>query len=135
MFLKPIAPSTTELTDRQKAIAGTWNGPGEDLYAEGNQNLMKMEMRFEFGLNHRQIIGPIRVTPVPLANFEPVSLSFNGEFYNDDLFELVYRSRVRKQYGVMLVRISEDGERLDGHYAGFSPTRKGFVMGTFTLTR
>ena len=95
---------------------------------------MKMQMQFEFSFNRSQIAGAVDVLPINTA-YGPVNLSFNGEFYNDDLFELIYRSRVRKQYGAMVIRISEELDKLYGHYAGFSPIRACFIMGKFELTR
>jgi len=135
MFLKPIGPPARYLTDRQKAIVGCWEGCGQDIYVEKDHDKVKMHMRFEFSLNQSQILGAAEITTRNLSGHDSVQVSVNGEFYNDDLLELIYRSRIRKQYGAMVIRISDELDKLDGHFAGFSPTRSCFIMGAFELAR
>lgn len=135
MFLRPIGPAAKDLSERQRAVVGFWTGRGQDIYVETAKDKVAFDLNFEFSFNQSQILGTVEVIPLNVNGSESVKLSLNGEFYNDDLFEMIYRSRVRKQYGAMVVRISDEPNILDGHYAGFSPTRGCFIMGDFKVTR
>lgn len=83
IFLRPI-PSSSALSERQRAIVGKWAGRGQDVYVEKERELIEMDIVFEFYLNNSQIVGTMDVSPNN-SSIEPVSLSFNGEFYNDDI--------------------------------------------------
>ncbi len=100
MFLDPMTSPAEALSERQMAIAGSWEGKPEecgDTWVENGSPVIAMEMQLEISLRNRNIVGSIVVTPVPLEAYHPVTLTANGEFYSDDIFELIYRSRVRKQ--------------------------------------
>jgi hypothetical protein len=61
-----------------------------------------------------------------------ITLTMTGGFYDDDYLQFTYRSKdpIRKQMGVLVLRLSEVPDTLSGHYAGFSPLRGKFVVGT-----
>lgn len=66
-----------------------------------------------------------------------IAMECEGGFLTEDYMQFIYRSRdlTRKQMGVIVFRLGEEGDKLIGHYAGLSPMRGVFVSGTVTLKK
>ena len=66
-----------------------------------------------------------------------VDVTLEGGFYNDDFLQLTYRGtdRRRRQLGVVVFELSDEADKLSGHFAGFSPVRHTFVVGKLELMK
>jgi hypothetical protein len=121
---------------RSAAIEGFWKGGGRDFYVENGQPFADFELRLNFTKKGRRFNakGGLTSDIRPQAN---TTVELAGGFYNDDLLQFTYRSEdpTRKQMGVIVFVLSDGGRRLDGHYAGFSPTRGAFVAGDVFLEK
>lgn len=117
---------------RRTAIVGFWRGEGSDCYVEGDGNFLEFELQAQFREESKQIIGEAILSSTTDRN---VALVLSGGFYDDYFLQFTYKSKdpIRKQLGVIVLRLSDLGDRLDGHYAGLSPIRGKFIMGRVTL--
>ena len=70
-------------------------------------------------------------------DFGTGKLKLDGGFYNSDYLQLSYESvsRARIQLGVVVLRLDASGLKLSGHFAGFSASREGFVVGDLALAK
>ncbi|MGC2744538.1 MAG: hypothetical protein WA672_15285 [Candidatus Angelobacter sp.] len=84
-------------------------------------------------------VGPTVKAHATLSGGSEINdeLSLFGMFYNDDYLQLSYYNTnlVRKQLGVVVVRLGPDGLTLSGYYTGFSPRRETIVAGTIQLLK
>jgi hypothetical protein len=129
-------PFVPIVTDRQRSIAGEWRGTGGDLFVENGGPSIQLAATFSLRISGRSIIANALVTaevPVRIVN----SLSMKGGFFNENLIQLKYMSKDggRIQYGVILLELTAAGNRLHGHYAGFSPTRECLIVGHFEMEK
>lgn len=124
------------VTDRQRSIAGDWKGIGGDQFVENGKPAVKLEATFSLRISGRTIIADTVVTAYTPSEISS-RLSMKGGFFNENLIQLVYKSKdgTRVQCGVVLLELTASGDRLHGHYAGFSPARECLIVGQFALTK
>jgi hypothetical protein len=121
---------------RAYAIAGPWLGTGDDFYVEGGKPAQPFELRVTFQKRGRKFEGKGELLGLP-EKTSKASVLLEGGFFSEDYVQFTYRSKdpYRKQMGVIVFRLSGDARTLSGHYAGISPGREAFVVGTVSLTR
>jgi hypothetical protein len=116
-------------------VTGKWSGSGSDTWVEDKSgDLLRFDVQTIFKRKHKKIIGDVRMT-VPDTPTADTDLILEGGFYNDSYLQFAYRSTdpVRKQMGVVVLRLMPRGDSMEGHYAGFSPVRAAFVVGKVEL--
>jgi hypothetical protein len=120
---------------RQKAVAGRWQGPGTDVYVENATPPIDFILTATFELSVTRKIRGSAVLSAP--GHSSVDVTLEGGFYNEDFLQLTYRGtdRRRRQLGVVVFELSDEAEKLTGHFAGFSPVRHTFVVGKLEMTR
>ena len=123
------------ISDRQRAVAGAWEGVGGDDFVENGQPPVQLKARFTIKLSGSRILADCIVTAESLNSSN--HLSMEGGFFNQNLIQLMYRSEdaARIQYGVVLLQLTAAGDCLKGNYAGFSPSRECLIAGRFDLRR
>jgi hypothetical protein len=127
-----LAPVTSA---RQRAIQGNWQGPGTDVYVQNSTAAIEFTLNAKFELTlTRKIRGSAVLSAV---GHDSVGVGLEGGFYSEDFLQLTYRSidRKRKQLGVVVFELSDDADKLTGHFAGFSPSRHTFVVGRLELVK
>ena len=120
---------------RQSALVGEWGGSGNDSYVEGLGKLLAFTAQARFESKSKKLSAEVNlIAPDPSQN---AALRLEGGFYDDDYVQFSYRSKnpIRKQMGVVVLKLSETGDSLAGHYAGFSPLRGRFVVGEIHLKK
>ena len=122
--------------ERAKALAGRWHGTGEDIFVANGEDKVRTEVEFSITVGGKKITCDIRVTAGDPYNAS-VDLKASGGFFNQDLVQLAYRSAKasRVQYGVFLFEFSPAADRLNGNYAGYSPTRECLILGKYELQK
>ena len=130
-------PFTPMVTRRQRGIAGIWTGTGEDQYVANQKAHVRMSATFVMKISGRAIRGD-----VVIKVGEPWSITdhlvMKGGFFdggNHVQFSYTSKDTSRVQYGVVLLELDDTGRKLDGHYAGYSPTRNCLIVGEFHLTK
>lgn len=123
------------LSPRRGALLGRWEGKGADYYIEDSR-----KAKLDFGtVMTFDSVGPTVKAHATLSGGSEINdeLSLFGMFYNDDYLQLSYYNTnlVRKQLGVVVVRLGPDGLTLSGYYTGFSPRRETIVAGTIQLLK
>jgi hypothetical protein len=122
-------------SSRESAINGVWTGKGEDFFVEkvGNKEapLAGFELTLNLKMKRRRIAGRGEL------NDQRSLLTVDGGFQGEDYFQLKYRNEDPqiRQIGVIVFRLSALGDSLEGFYAGYSPTRGIFVVGSVSLKR
>ena len=93
------------------AVSGTWLGEGTDPAVDNDAPAWNFTLRLELVAKGRRVRGAGILaagdTPIP-------KLTCGGGFYAERVLRLGYRSaaEMRKQAGVILLRLSDDGARL-----------------------
>jgi hypothetical protein len=131
--VRKLAPKSTDYI----SLTGKWSGTGQDLYAERKDEPL---FRFDVTMEINTECIPIEASAILKFRRSPDRvdhLSLTGSFFNDEYIQMMYRSsdRKRRQFGVAILRVSPNGERITCHYAGFSPMRNMFVAGRIELGR
>ena len=124
------------LSARRDALLGRWEGKGSDYYVEDShkpQVTFTAVMTFT-AVGHTVKADSVLRVPSPAEKDE---ICLFGMFYNDDYLQLSYYNKnlVRKQLGVVVLRLTPDGSTLRGYYTGFSPRRETIVAGTIVLEK
>jgi len=116
---------------RESVIEGIWKGSGTDFFTENGTDGHQYTIKLKLKLNGRKIVGEGDLG----KNAPPLELA--GGFYDDSYIQLTYQStdQARRQMGVIMFRVSGDGRKLKGHYAGYSPSREIFVVGSVDLAK
>jgi hypothetical protein len=117
-------------SQRETAIPGLWNGAGEDFFTEDHSPGHSFTLRLHLETKQARVSGKGELN-------DSVQLALEGGFYSDSYLQFTYRSvdPSRMQLGVIVFRLSGEGDILAGHYAGLSPTRNIFVAGKVSLKR
>ena len=119
--------------DRRKALLGDWAGTLTNTYVEHGPDIPPYNLHVRLHTVGRRVksIGTY------LNDFGTERLKFGGGFYNSDYLQLSYESvsRARIQLGVVVLRVDATGLKLSGHFAGFSASREGFVVGDLALAK
>jgi hypothetical protein len=132
--LGEIRPNPT----RARALLGRWKGTGADNYVENEgKGKLEFEMVVRFTKVGRRIVATAILEPANDSVRGSQHLNFLGTFFEfeADYLQLSYAhaGAARKQMGVVMLRLSADGTKLTGNYAGFSPSRETIVAGRLTL--
>jgi hypothetical protein len=133
-------------SSRESAIKGTWVGEGHDFFTEETKEKFGFSLRLELDLKGRRVVGEGRLEIIegsqsvlaPRSNDRrPPVLVLNGGFFDDNYIQLTYQSNdpTRQQMGVIMFRLSGGGQTVKGHYAGYSPMRETFVVGSVELNK
>jgi hypothetical protein len=123
-------------SDHRKNVSGVWLGKGNDNYVTGEKPFYPFILKLDISFKGKNVKAKGRLEPDG-GDLPNVDLDMSGGFYDSDLIQLTYQSsnRARKQLGAIVLRLSAEGEQMDGYYAGFSPTRDAFVTGTVCLRK
>ena len=119
--------------DRRKALLGDWAGTLTNTYVEHGPDIPPYNLHVRIHTVGRRVKG----IGTYLDDFGTERLKFGGGFYNSDYLQLSYESvsRARIQLGVVVLRLDASGLKLSGHFAGFSASREGFVVGDLALAK
>jgi hypothetical protein len=133
---------------RAQAIPGKWSGHGRDTYVELDKPFFGFDLTLLFQARGRKIQGKgdlswengsrgATLEAVAAHKRSEIEMECEGGFLTEDHMQFIYRSRdrSRKQLGVIVFRLSDEGDTLIGHYAGLSPMREVFVSGKVTLAK
>ncbi len=119
--------------DRRKALLGDWAGTLTNTYVEHGPDIPPYNLHVRLHTVGRRVKGIGTYS----SDFGTERLKFGGGFYNSDYLQLSYESvsRARIQLGVVVLRLDATGLKLSGHFAGFSASREGFVVGDLALAK
>jgi hypothetical protein len=113
---------------RSADLSGTWVGKAIDEFVETGAPAQVFELRLQLEVTGRNVKGSLTMISQGVPNPD---LSLSGGFSTDDILQLSYRSKAksRKQLGVVILRLSDDGTQLNGHFVGYSPVMGCIITG------
>ena len=119
--------------DRRKVLLGDWSGTLANTYVEHGPDIPPYNLHVHVHTVGRRVNGVGTYSD----DFGTENLKPDGGFYNSDYLQFSYESvsRARIQLGVVVLRLDASGLKLSGHFAGFSASREGFVVGDLALAK
>ena|SRR6266850_6653782 len=125
------------LSPRGDSLLARWEGAGRDYYVEDES---KTRLTFDAVMTFTSLSRLVKGEAVirdPKAPNQEDHLVLSGTFFDDDYLQLSYYNKtfIKKQLGVLVLRLGPNGDVLRGYYTGFSPRRGTIVSGMVELKR
>lgn len=120
------------LSDRKKALAGTWNG---DRLQEGES--IPTPITFELQIHRKKITGTA-VIYIPIEGRQvSISLLIEGGLKAEQFFTLEYKNPSKRviQFGYIILRLNSMGNKMEGKYLGYGSINEQIVMGQLKLEK
>jgi hypothetical protein len=132
--LSQVLRSYSVATESHEDLIGVWSGGGNDLYVENGSLPIDLQAELIIDSASYPLAGRATISSEALPEAK-ATLLFSGTLERNRYLQMTYRSaeRLRHQLGVVVFALDDTGKTMTGHYAGYSPTRKTFVMGRLTL--